>query len=293
MIRRNRSTPLVKISNRTNSLLRAGFTLIELLVVIAIIAILMSILIPALNRAREQGKRAACLSNLKNLTLAWMMYADENDDKLLNGDSEEYGLFDSQTNMYASGGGHYRERPWVRRDWTSGMTAEQKKQAIINGALFPYAKTIKVYRCATGKISMDEYRLYTVVDAMNCVAISGCGPGVVMLKKRLEIKNPASRFVFLDDGGTAGSTLGGWTCYTKTDEWWDPPPVRHGNGTTVSFADGRSEYRKWQDPRTVKYGIWALEHKDAFSNSSPYPNQSNNEDLLWSQYGAWGQAARR
>jgi len=56
---------------------KIGFTLIELLVVIAIIAVLMSILMPALNRAREQGKRSTCLSNLKQLTLAWIMYADE------------------------------------------------------------------------------------------------------------------------------------------------------------------------------------------------------------------------
>ena len=59
-----------------------GFTLIELLVVIAIIAILMAVLMPALGRARLMGQRAACMGNLKQLTLAWIMYADENDDKI-------------------------------------------------------------------------------------------------------------------------------------------------------------------------------------------------------------------
>jgi len=62
-----------------------GFTLVELLVVIAIIALLMAILLPALNRAREQGKRIVCLSNLKQLTLAWMNYATANNEKLVNG----------------------------------------------------------------------------------------------------------------------------------------------------------------------------------------------------------------
>lgn len=64
-----------------------GFTLIELLVVIAIIAILMAVLMPALSRAREQGKRAVCLNNCKQLQFAWMMYADDNDGKMINGEA--------------------------------------------------------------------------------------------------------------------------------------------------------------------------------------------------------------
>jgi prepilin-type N-terminal cleavage/methylation domain-containing protein len=59
-----------------------GFTLIELLVVIAIITPLMAISMPALQRAREQGKRVACLNNLEQLTIAWIMYADDNDGKI-------------------------------------------------------------------------------------------------------------------------------------------------------------------------------------------------------------------
>ena len=86
---------------------RRGFTLIELLVVITIIALLMAILMPTLNRAREQGKRAACLSNLKQLGLAWILYADDNDDKLVSSEA----------------GGRWKDEfgePWVG---TRGMLA--------------------------------------------------------------------------------------------------------------------------------------------------------------------------
>ncbi|MHC4705150.1 MAG: type II secretion system protein [Planctomycetota bacterium] len=93
-----------------------GFTLIELLVVIAIIAILMAILMPALNRVREQGKRIVCESNLKTLTLSWIMYADENDGKIANGAGGFH---------YVRSGGHTEngaatniiERAWVGRGW--------------------------------------------------------------------------------------------------------------------------------------------------------------------------------
>ncbi|MHC4070527.1 MAG: type II secretion system protein [Planctomycetota bacterium] len=53
-----------------------AFTLIELLVVIAVIAVLMALLLPSLKAAREQGKRAVCLNNLKQLSVAWMLYSD-------------------------------------------------------------------------------------------------------------------------------------------------------------------------------------------------------------------------
>ena len=119
-----------------------GFTLIELLVVIAIIAILMAILMPALNRVKEHGKRIVCQSNLKNLTLGWIMYADENEGKIPNGAGGFH---------YLKGGSHTTngaaagiiERAWVGKGWgdnwnnrnvhNTGMTENPRSKIMDSG----------------------------------------------------------------------------------------------------------------------------------------------------------------
>jgi len=258
---------------------RTGFTLIELLVVIAIIALLLSILMPALHRVKEQGQRAVCLSNLRQLTTAWIMYADSNDDNLVNGDTGEY------SNI------HRNETPWVLNDWQSGMTESQKKDAIIEGALWSYCSSMKIYKCPmvnkvirTASTVEKVFRTYAVVDSMNCKDWPTMG--VDMIKKRIDIPQPTYRIVFLDDGGTSPAAMGGWTVYVQDEKWWDPPPVRHGDGTNFSFADGHSEYHKWEDSRTIEFGSLI----PPMYNSDEQPG---NVDIRWAAIAAWGSVARR
>jgi len=262
-----------------NRMRRTGFTLIELLVVIAIIALLLSILMPALHLVKEQGQRATCLSNLRQLMIAWIMYADSNDDKLVNGDTGEY------PNI------HKNETPWVLTDWRTGMTESEKQEAIHDGALWSYCNSMKIYKCPTVNKAIRTtgtvekvFRTYAVVDSMNCKDWSTMG--VDMIKKRLEIPEPTYRIVFLDDGGTSPAALGGWTVYVQEEKWWDPPPVRHGDGTTFSFADGHSEYHKWEDSRTIKFGTLIPPRAQS-------EEQSGNVDIRWAAIAAWGKAGRR
>jgi prepilin-type N-terminal cleavage/methylation domain-containing protein/prepilin-type processing-associated H-X9-DG protein len=245
---------------------RKGFTLIELLVVIAIIAILMAILMPALNRVREQGRRAVCLNYLRTLTLAWSMYADENDERIVNGEAY-WDPTGSPAAPVPTSGPHQGEQYWVGNDCASAYaTGEQRPldiqiQAIRVGALFPYCKEEKVYRCPTG--IRGEMRTYSTGYGMNgCFDETGTfignrgvkvGNTVLMVKKRSEITVPAPayRLVFLDEGRISPDS---YAIHYGTPSWWDPPFVRHGDGTNVSFADGHSDYWKYRAIETIQAG---------------------------------------
>ncbi len=240
---------------------RRAFTLIELLVVIAVIAVLMAILMPALNRAREQGKRIACLNNLGQLVKGWIMYADDSDDKILHADTG-------------------RDDAWVRHPG-GNPTPQQRIDGIKAGLLFRYCPEVKLYKCPTGV--RGEFVTYAIVDAMNGYPDI---PGTkdLMVYRRMQIKRPDSRIVFLDEGRLSPNS---WTLWYDQERWWDQITARHGDGTNFGFADGHSEYWKWKDPRTLDV---AKADYVQWQNTGRYGSESTqpgNEDLHRVQRGVW------
>ena len=251
----------MRFNSKSRRIPLGGFTLVELLVVIAIIAVLMAILLPALNRAREQGKRAVCLNNVHTLTLAWMMYCDENDERL--------------PRAYTDKDGWIQDIPGYRFNPEKAPRDMQLK-ALRDGKLFPYLRTTDIFRCPVAK--KDEFRTYSIPHAMN----GGASDGGKIIRRRTEFTHHASRIVFLDDFVRDWDAC--WMVYWSIPSWWNTTPIRHGYGNTFSFADGHSEWWKWEDQRTIKR---AIECYDA-GTPEMRSRQENNPDLIRVTKAVWG-----
>jgi prepilin-type N-terminal cleavage/methylation domain-containing protein len=242
-----------------------AFTLIELLVVIAIIAVLMAIIMPALNRARELGRRAVCLNNTKTLALAWTLYGTENDGIIVR----------SQCTV---------DKGWVRRLGGTYATTpveapiEQQIDAIRQGDLYPFTKMEKAYRCPVAK--RNEMRTYSASPSLNGYA----SDDQLIVKNYNKLRQLSTRLVFIDDHGENWDAM--WYILHNEPRWWNPVPMRHGKGTVVSFADVHAEFRAWKDERTIEYAQMTWQQAEGSRNSqSPQPG---NEDLRWVQTAVWG-----
>jgi prepilin-type processing-associated H-X9-DG protein len=237
---------------------------------------------------RERAKQAVCLANVKQLGQAWLQYADDNDGKIVNG--EAYAAADGKAPVPMSGI-HAREKWWTGDDcdsnyMTGGTLAKAvQMQAIRAGALFPYCGTESLYHCPDG--IAGGVRTYSIVDSMNGLARSGTynvkvGETVLWVKKKSEITvpGPALRLVFLDEGRPTPDSYA--TLYTGP-QWWDPPAVRHGDGTNVSFADGHCEHWRWEAAETVTVGAAA----NPMHNYTP-TTPAGVRDLQRMQTAVWG-----
>lgn len=294
---------------------RSGFTLIELLVVIAIIAILAAMLLPVLISARKKGQLAVCISNQKQLALAWIMYADDNRDKIVNLSTywESYGTAGpfpgppytlSWRISYCCG--NYGTE--LKSSMMAGVEATSQNNVMklieagyimpqqgLAGPLVQYAPNASVMHCP-GDIrwtlpvnppgwggSANGYP-----NAGPCAFDSYSGGGYLNSEYqggftlRAQIMHPSGRFLWMEGADMRGENLGGWLMYNV-----GTPAL---NFSDACFNDSPADFHvnttavNFADGHAEPHR-WRDPRTIAFSNevspSKESPQPPGNPDAMW------------
>jgi prepilin-type N-terminal cleavage/methylation domain-containing protein/prepilin-type processing-associated H-X9-DG protein len=210
---------------------KSAFTLIELLVVIAIIAILAAILFPVFARARENARRSSCMSNLKQMGLAAMMYSQDYDETMMKngvcgGQQLETGGISTNNACSAIPGNEYYHL-WMH-------------------ILYPYDRSVQIYNCPSaeggaafaggyywsGGTGMAHYGYNQFLSSgLKLAAIPEPSVTPLLVDSTYYLSDPDH------DCQTSGSSFDAW-CTSGQNDNTNPPDYRHLETVNIAFADG-------------------------------------------------------
>jgi prepilin-type N-terminal cleavage/methylation domain-containing protein/prepilin-type processing-associated H-X9-DG protein len=232
---------------------RQGFTLIELLVVIAIIAILAAMLLPALSRAKAKAQTIDCLNKMKQLTLCWVLYSNDNQERVV-------------PNWILISNGSSAPESWVSGD-EEILSQATDVSYIQNSRLWEYNKSPAIYKCPSlrGKAPIGVPASSLVRSVSMCGRMGGAAPGDIStngalympgfgannppIKRTSDIQTPppVNAIVFVDESlNTVDDAFFIIPMGTVSGSWINSPTARHSSGATFSFADGHVERWGWR-----------------------------------------------
>jgi prepilin-type N-terminal cleavage/methylation domain-containing protein len=284
---------------------KKAFTLVELLVVISIIAVLLAVLMPALNRAREMSRTVICQTNLKQLGTAWAAYTVANNGLMVS-------AMTYSTEDEGDIGAEYTRYSWVYApmDLATKLTITNRKPTlqeeqygIKQGKLFPYASDFGVFHCPSDKTG--HFRSYTIPDSMNGQQNFVTGSfrkDWDSLTKIAQVKRPSEKYVVIEEDDTRDYNMNSWlaeitaagmptrtkTAASETAYNHDPMAIRH-NGLVKScfaFADGHGEQHRWSDETVKKFAGFKKTGGTYIDIKYTPTTEGGKKDIEW-LYNGW------
>ena len=236
---------------------RPAFTLIEILIVIAIIALLVSLLLPAMRGARAQAKTMACLANQRSLGQGLVLYAGDFKDGIVSAWTNTAEVTSSWVDWPQNEAG-------VRfsdAQLAAASTVDAHVLGVRRGAMFQYVNDHRAYHCpsdnrnrfrtnAGANLAWVTYSMPNFLAGPDTwEAYIGAGPRAA---RRLDqLWKSTQHFSFIEESDPRGLNMNSWVLFVSTPQWIDPLTVWHDDRSTIAFTDGHAEIHTWKDRRTI------------------------------------------
>lgn len=263
----------MKVDPHISKQATSGFTLVELLVVIAIIAVLASLLLPAMAGAKERARTAVCINNQRQLYLGWAMYTHENGG-VVPGNN---GGGTSELAAWVSGFMCYETDSWFTlfgKDSTNKLLLNPGKF----GSIGPFVGNADVYKCPSDRswliISGARHARVRSFTMNNFIGHdqSADHPEMRWFFDESSLASAGSDRIYLFIDTHEDTIAGDFFDFNMQENFFSVPASRHGGGGVVSFASGSVSLKKWRDPRTRI----PFTRKRVLVTPSP-----NNPDIAW------------